>query len=296
MLYYCPTVLLIHIVLTWRNERNNGQISRNEWNARMTKEGSSQDVQSSHLQSLDQGNASLQTQQKAAKAQSGRAGPTLAGGVLPGSAPWPAILGLHRDLHSRAPSLPAAAATGHVTPWRRALPPRPKAGLFPSKRRGAGLQLRRRGSPPSCSRPPSAHLRPQLCPTARGTAGRRSPSSAARRTDFRSARRPPPAPGAWRRRRLAVSPARAATVSPRPSGLCPGRAACAGEGGEARSGDRDRDNPLGLHRSSPGEPWIPSAPGERSGRHSLGLGLGGGLQREEETATMDATAGFLLEP
>lgn len=172
----------------------------------------------------------------------------------------------------------------------------PRPGFSPSKRRGAGLQLRRWGSPPSCSRPPSAHLHPQPCPTARGTAGRRSPSSAAWRTDFRSAQRPPPAPGAWRRRRLAVSPARAATVSPRPSGPCPGRAACAGEGGEARSGDRDRDNPPGLHRSSPGEPWIPSAPGERSGRHSLGLGLRGGLQWGEETATMDATAGFLLKP
>lgn len=155
-------MLLVHTVLTWRNERNNGQISQNEWNARMTKEGSSQDVQSSHLQSLEQGNASLQTLQEAAKAQSGLAGPTLAGGVLPGSAPWPAILGLHRDLHSRAPSLPAAAATGHVTPWRQALPPWPKAGFSPPGGRcGPTAPTRRKSAlllPPSLRSPASPAL------------------------------------------------------------------------------------------------------------------------------------------
>lgn len=190
MLYYCPTVLLVHIVLTWRNEQNSGSISRNGWNASVTKEGSSQDVQSSHLQSLDQGNARVcRLCRKRPRWAHAGAEPS-----SPAVLPDPPFSGPTRtSIRARASSLPAAAATGHVTQWRRAL-----QWLFPSVRRGAGLQLRR-GGPPSCSRPPSAHLRPQPCPTPRGTAGRLSPSSAARRTDFRSARRPPPAPGAWRR-------------------------------------------------------------------------------------------------
>lgn len=152
-------MLLVHTVLTWRNERNNGQISQNEWNARMTKEGSSQDVQSSHLQSLEQGNASLQTLQEAAKAQSGLAGPTLAGGVLPGSAPRPAILGLHWDLHSRAPVQQPRVTwrhdggRSHRGPRQDFSPPSGGCGPTAPTTRKSALLL-----PPSLSSPASPSL------------------------------------------------------------------------------------------------------------------------------------------
>ena len=45
----------------------------------------------------------------------------------------------------------------------------------------------------------TTHLCPHPCLTGRGTGGRLFPSSAARHTDFRLARRPQPVPGTWRR-------------------------------------------------------------------------------------------------
>lgn len=244
----------------------------------MTKEGSSQDVQSSHLQSLEQGNASLQTLQKAAKAQSGLAGPTLAGGVLPGSAPRPAILGLHRDLHSRTLSLPAAAATGHVTPCRQALPPWPKAELFPS-----GRPVRAYSSDEEEVRPPAPAL-PQLTCV---------PSPVPQREVQRAGDRLPQQRGAQTSGQPGAHhqhpehggglgsecrrPARPPCPRDRQDCALGGPPAPERAGKPAAVTETETARP-GLHRSSPGEPRIPSAPGERSGRHSLGLGLRGGLQ------------------
>lgn len=252
MLYYCPTVLVLHIVLTWRNERNGGWLSRNGWNARVTKEGSSQDIQSSHLQSLGQGKrGSPQTLEKAAKAQSGLAGPTLAGRRPPRqcSLTRPAILGPHSRARTQPSGWGSHGSRDAVTAVARShRGPKPGFSLRTAGRGPTALTRSRSALllPPSLRSPASpapSHSARYSGPAIAflSSAAHRLPVSPAPTTSTRSmatARS-----RLARRRRLGVSPARVATVSPRPSGPCPGRAACAGEGGEARSGGRDRDSP-----------------------------------------------------
>lgn len=145
----------------------------------------------------------LRTLEKAAKAQRGLARRNPVG---PGS---------------RGAGLPRAALPGRARARTR-----PAGGRSLGSRDGARSESRRAGGGgggggvagwPPCSSAeafsPPTHLRAQPGPTGRGTGGPRWPSSAARRTGFPSARRPPPAPGAWRgsprarrRRRLRVAP------------------------------------------------------------------------------------------